>query len=159
MVVVDSVTARTCLTSGASAVSGEGSTTATSVEDSSDDEGSPCMTMIPESAYEDNHHELRVFALRQVQSRFSGRYNQLVVCRYTDDSCCTDVMQQRRQQQHKLRCTTSKAVSAAAGGVAQTLTPHRECLVLPQHLPELRSVVIICCSRLLVVSQLKHKQK
>ena len=125
MVVVDSATARTCL-STAEATSG--STTATSVE--SEDEDTPCMQMIPESAYEDNHHELRVFALKQIQSRFSGRYKQLVVCRY--DRGWTAQEQQLGQLGHQPR-NSGKAVS-----VAQTLTPHRECLILPQHLPELR---------------------
>ena len=33
-------------------------------------------------AEDDVYHELRVFALRQIQSRFAGNYKNLLVCRY-----------------------------------------------------------------------------
>ena len=33
-------------------------------------------------AEDDVYHELRVFALRQIQSRFAGNYKNLLICRY-----------------------------------------------------------------------------
>ena len=93
---------------------------------------------LPESAVEDNHHELRVFALRQIQSRFSGKYNQLVVVRFDGFATTTTVAHNHNNllnhQHHQQQATV------ALESVAQTLTPHMECLVLPQHLPEFRLV-------------------
>ena len=101
---------------------------------------------LPESAVEDNHHELRVFALRQIQSRFSGRYKQLVTIRF-DGMIQGGSPQTRNHSQLTSRsksnphCSHLQAdgvSSSHAISVAHTLTPHKKCLVIPQHLPELR---------------------
>lgn len=113
---------------------------------------------LPESAVEDNHHELRVYAIRQIQSRFSGKYNQLVVCRF--DGCKggggnpnaptnlppPPATSTGTTTTTHLRATHNNNLHhhhhhqhVATESVAQILTPNVECLVLPHHLPELRS--------------------
>ena len=123
---------------------------------------------LPECALEDSRYELRVFAMKMIQSRFIGKYKQVIVLRY--DNGLPHQNTRLTKQQHLLHhpsssIYTNKDVSSSTtttqsshifddGGttqssmtsfhhhqqeIARKLTPHKQCLVLPQHMPELRS--------------------
>ena len=117
---------------------------------------------LPECALEDNRYELRVFAMKMIQSRFVGKYKQVIVLRYdnglpqpTNDSATKTTKDPSRPPSST---NTNKDVSSTQNShlsddretngsvavyhhqdIARKLTPHKQCLVLPQHMPELRS--------------------
>ena len=123
---------------------------------------------LPECALEDSRYELRVFAMKMIQSRFIGKYKQVIVLRYDNGLPHQNKRLTKTQPHHPPSSSiyTNKDVSSTTtatqsshilddGGttthssmssfhhqqqeIARKLTPHKQCLVLPQHMPELRS--------------------
>ena len=124
-------------------------------------------TPLPECALEDSRYELRVFAMKMIQSRFVGKYKQVIVLRYDHGLPHQSTRHSKPQPllHHPTSIYTNKDVSSAISTqsghildddgttqssmsssfhhhqqeIARKLTPHKQCLVLPQHMPELRS--------------------
>ena len=124
-------------------------------------------TPLPECALEDSRYELRVFAMKMIQSRFVGKYKQVIVLRYDHGLPHQSTRHSKPQPllHHPTSIYTNKDVSSATSTqsghildddgttqssmsssfhhhqqeIARKLTPHKQCLVLPQHMPELRS--------------------
>ena len=113
---------------------------------------------LPECAIEDNRYELRVFGMKMIQSRFIGKYKQVIVLRYENGIPGDQTKTQPRHllppsQNNKDASASSRQNSQIPDGgagktgnvvfhpqdIAKTLTPHKQCLVLPQQMPELRS--------------------
>jgi hypothetical protein len=67
---------------------------------------------------EDPRLELRIFTWKFIQNNFVGKYNQLLIVRFTNDSISTT--------------TTAQDTSVS-------LTPLRQSFLIPHHLPEVRS--------------------
>jgi len=125
------VTASTSLGSSSSTLSAS----ATSSE-SDHEVRIPCLADSAEGGAEDDvYHELRVFALRQIQSRFAGNYKNLLICRYHHHHSPPDLSSNHSRSRRRPHSHQHGPIPS----LAHSLTPRKESLVLPQHLPELRS--------------------